>query len=285
MMKRRYIIYIAALLIAVGCDKSGSGEEANVGYSRLSIEASTNPTISMTTTRTEQAKYTIDEALIPTSDELSLTIEGSYIDPESGKTESLTRSYENLDAYNRAEDDCPPMLPAGDYTFTLSDGRETSEESATNPCFSGSTSLTLYAQDYDAEATISVTLQNSIIALDTSDTFDNYFAGGATLKLTTKGGATIDYDSTNYDPETILFVAPSTTLYLEGKGTKQNPTEDVDSAPTVTFAKSEIGTTTKGVLSRVIVDAANAGAGKISITLDDTITDIIYETIELNPIQ
>lgn len=281
---------MAALLLATSCTKSAStSDEPNIGYGRLAIEFSADSAITMTTTRSDSDKYYLDAALIPSQEEFVLTIEGSYIDSESGETKQLSRSYENLEAYNTAEsldgETAPPTLPAGDYTFTLSDGGDTAEESAMNVCFSGSTSITLYAQDFDATACVTVSMQNAAIALETSEYFDGYFAGGATLKLSTEGGASISYDSYDYDEQTILFVAPLTTLYLEGTATKQAPTEDPESAPTVTFVKSEIGSTTAGTLSRVVVDAAEAGGGKISIILDDTITEIIYETIELNPIQ
>ncbi|MFR9557013.1 MAG: DUF4493 domain-containing protein [Rikenellaceae bacterium] len=281
------LLYIAAVLFAISCNDTETGaEEPNIGYGRLAIETSTDNVITATTTRSDI--YYLSEDLLPSDDELTLYVEGIYIDSDSGETMTFSQGYESLDAYNESEEVdgvmCPPYLPAGDYVFTITDSSDDTVESATNACFTGSSDVTIYARDYNATANITLKLRNSIIAIETTEWFDNYFAGGATLKLSTESGSEIIYDSTSSDEENnaILFVPASTTLYLEGEGTKQSPTEDPSDASTVTFTKSSIGTTTAGILSRVAVDAATAGGSKITITLDDTITDISYETIELN---
>ncbi len=284
------IHYFAAALLLLGCSESVedlSSSQANVGYGRVYLSSTITNEVELSSTRSEEvSKYYIDDSLLPSSTDLSLIIDGDYIDAETGETMELFYYYESLDAYNTAEDVgelIPPYLPAGTYTFTLSDNKKTSVEGETNACFSGSKQITVVARDSDGQETISVTLQNSIITLSTTEEFDNYFEGGAKLTLSTEGGAEINYDSSLDLGEQYLFVAPDTKLYLEGEATKQDPDgSGSTSASTVTFTRIEIGTTTKGALSRVSVDAEETGGSMITIILDDTVESVGSDEIELN---
>lgn len=276
---RENLLYLSLLAtLFVGCstnDEATQGSE--MGYGSLAISALVEVGV-----ETRSDTYSIATELIPTSESLSITIEGLEADEQGSY---YYQKYDNLDAYNSAEDDgetqSPPMLLEGDYLVTLSNEVDPTAESATNALFEGSATMTVVARDYEKQETISVVLTNSIVRLETTTDFDNYFAGGATLTLSTDNGAELYLDTHNKS-EDILFVVAETTLYLEGEGVKQPATEDPDSGTSVTFTKSEIGTAAKGAMTTISVDAQETGGAYITITFDETIKYIDIP-IQLNP--
>lgn len=278
-MKNRFNILLTVALLAMACSKETTSD-AELGYGSVSLSVMTVSEVE-SSSDTRATTYTISSELLPATEDLYLTIEGEYIDPETLETVQFSNQYSNIDVYNEEL----PLLYAGTYTATVSDQKDISEESETNACFSGSVTFTVVARD-KISTTIPVNLQNSIVRLlSVTDNFKSYFENGAELTASTESGSTLLYthpDNSENEGK-ILFVAPDTKLYLEGWGQKQDPTES-SQATTSTFAKSEIGTTTANMMSTIEVDAAYAGGAQLEITFDNEIISVYESNIELNPI-
>ncbi len=286
--------YITTLFIAALC-ASCSTDEAQMpdsGYGAMRIELATNSTANITLSddamRSTLSTTEIPAEFIPTEDDFSLKITGSYYDYESDSYLDFEQEYDTLSAYNTAEVDednpslsHPPYLRAGEYTAVMESGEGVNVESATNAHFKGELSFTIRGRDYDATGTLTATLQNSMIMLTTTPYFESYFAGGATLTLSTTQTTSITIDTTDAESyDQMLFVSPATTLYLEGSGTKQP--QGNGSAESVTFTKTSIGTTSAQTLTTVVVDADDAGGKFIEVLLNDTSVEINEVDIDLN---
>ncbi len=288
-MRRLLYIYVALLFVA--CSE-GSTESPNTGEGRVEIALSSRSTAA--DSADDESRFEIPAELIPSEDQFSLTIEGSYTDPTTGEEMEYSQSFGSIEEYNTSGVDrtdgvtpTPPYLPAGDYTATIVGGGDAEgtieTESATNAIFGATVSFTVVARDLTAQLNINATLQNSIIRLEATDLFQSYYAGGSTLRLITEAGSQIEVTyplSDDYTQE-MLFVPAESKLYLEGEGVKQ-PTTGTATGTTVTFSKSYIGSTTACELATVIVDAATAGSTTITVTLDDTIDFTEKEDIDLN---
>lgn len=284
---KEIILCIMLAFAGISCSKQAEESSSlNIGEGRMAILLDTQSAITATTRSGDT--YELPEAVIPSEEDFSIAITGSYIDATTLETKSYSYSYESLEAYNTAEEmaggvKTPPFMPAGNYTATISNKGDESIENSTNACFAGSVDFTIEARITDGTATIMAKLQNSVVRVQTTTDFDSYFSGGATLILSTESGTTLTYSVPNEATEDeILFVSPGTTLYLEGSGVKDAPTENESSAPTVTFAKAAIGTAAAGEMSTVVVDAEEAGGTVLNITLDDTITSVTEQKTELN---
>ncbi len=276
-MNRLKVLIIVATL-AVACSKE-DGSDANVGYGSAKIVVTTDSVVAVGETRAD-SYYEIPSALLPSSADLVLSIVGEYVDPESGETKQFNSQYESLDAYNEDE----PLLYAGEYTATVSNYTDLAGEGETYACFSGSANFEVVART-TGSITIPATLQNSIVRITATSDFCNYYENGAELTASTDAGSTLLYshpDNSANDGK-ILFVAPETTLYLEGWGVKQNPTEST-TASTTTFVKSVIGQTVASQMSTISVDAGSTGGAGLTITLDDSITKVYEESVQLNPL-
>ncbi len=290
---KRVLLTLFAAATAVACSNSeeieASSQEYGVGRISLGVSASNAiEIIDSSESRATTSTVEIPAEFIPEADDFSLVITGTYYDPSSETYMDFYEEYESLSAYNNMEIDTddpsqynPPYLVAGTYTAVMEYGEGVDVESATNAHFKGTLEFEIVARDVDGVATITATLQNSMIKLTTTEYFKKYFEGGATLTLSTTQQSKIIVDTMDAESEEqFLFVSPETTLYLEGEGVKQDPGNG--SAPTVTFSKSAIGTTTAQTLSTVVVDADDAGGAAIEITMDDNYTEINEIDVDLH---
>lgn len=274
-----------ATLVASCSSSDNLEEQSNVGYGAVSIAMECDDVISTTAaTRSDEATYQIPTSVLPTSGaDFSLTLSGTYVDPDDGLTKDFYQTYTSLADFNEVS----PDLPAGDYFATLTDKRGTIDtESSTNAVFGGSTSFTIEARKYDSVAAITLTLLNSIIRLDATEYFDKYFEGGARIVLSTESGSELIYNTyasanDSSGDDAILFVAPATKLYIEGVATKQAATES-GTATSVTFAKTLVGYTTVATITSVSLEASEAGGSAIQITIDESVKEITPSDIELN---
>ncbi len=266
------------MTVVAGCSKEGSTSESsqNIGYATLSLGSDIQDAVSTAQSRATNGYFEIPSTLIPSLDDLKLTLKGEYTDPEDGIDKEYYGEFDNITAFNASEGGEGVTLPAGDYTATLSDGNDIDVESETNSCFGGEVTFTLVARDNDAEVEISVALLNSIISLSTTDYFDNYYTS-AELTVTTASGTEITFDpKADGNDDRLFFVKPNTTLTLKGSAVKSNGSD-------VTFSETEIGTTAPTTRSEIIVDASLVGGLSVTYSLDDSVTQLPEQSFELNP--
>ncbi len=292
-MKNRAYILLSILMAA--CSQAESVDptaERGEGRMTIGFDPREMVEISTSTRATEESEeldiYEIPAKLIPTAEEMQLTISGTYYPEDSDTLAEFYEEYESIAAYNTMESDesdpsikTPPYLPAGDYTATISNGKNPLYESETNASFSGSAEFTIYARDNNGKCKIEATLQNSIIRMTRTTLFDKYFAGGSTLTLSTEQGTELTVTTPSESTEEqILFVEPGTNIYFEGTAIKQDPGNGFP--PTVTFAKDMIGETTLAQMTTVIADIENVGGGPIYLYFDGTIAKSYDNTVDLN---
>ncbi len=276
---------VAAVAVSA-CDAPTDDEpQSSYGTGRVAIGVGVESNIALSV---KSSGYQIASELLPAYEDYSLRVTGTYTDSD-GVQQQYDQSFATLDEYNSAEQDLygdyhPIYLMAGEYYAEIIDNRDPSEESATNAHFAGEGSFTVEARGYDGSTNISLTLQNSIVRVSTTEEFRRYFVGGAEMTLSTTSGSQIvyTYDSTEESEEQILFLANGTELWIEGYATKQATTEDASTATTITFNKSMIGTTTKGKMNSVVIDAEGIGNAMIDIILNGEIVLSSDEDVELN---
>lgn len=265
MKKLRLSLLPLALLIVGGCSNQGN-EIATDGDGQVTFACTTQSSVEELTRAT--STYELPTALIPQEiDQFSLYLTGSYTDADTGEAATYEATYETLESYHSEL----PMLGAGNYTATISLG-DIDAEAMDAPCYEGTHSFEVVARKTSSE-TITTTLINSVVRMQSSDWFDNYYTDAA-FTLTTSTGNSFDFVPND---EQLLFLPPNTTLTLSGSATK------VSNGVAVTFPATTIGTTTARTIVTLVVEAGSVGGGSISITIDDTPIEITPIEIELNP--
>ncbi len=261
-MKTINILTLSALLLFVGCATSSS-TEVELGEGSVIFNCEASSTVNQTTRSTCE----LPSDLIPAVEDFSLEISGEYIDSESLATESYNTEYQSISDYNEAA----PMIPAGNYQATISHGTK-GAEGASCALFSGSTTFEVIARK-EISKSITASLTNSAIQVQTTEWFDNYYSD-VLLTITTAAGNSFDFTSND---EQLIFVDAASEITLKGSATK------AQTGTTVEWSESVIGTTEAQTLSTITVDASQAGGATISITFDQTLTEVTLDDTELNP--
>lgn len=259
----------ALALLLFGCAKE-TNLESQYGEGSVLFECVTEQSVGVTTKADDdtQTYYEIPAELIPSGDEFSLHLTGSYIDAETLETMSYDRVYTTLKDYN----DNIPLLSEGSYKAEISYGDMTIENEE-NPCFTGELEFEIYARLYD-EQTITASLSNSMIRLETDEWFDKYYSQ-AQFTITTS--AENEFEFTQGGEEAIYFVAPESTLTLKGSAINAQTGAEVE------FPETTIGETTKQTISTIVVNADQAASLSFNVSFNQTFTFITLDDIELNP--
>lgn len=261
MVKKLFILSLATLALATGCSKDEQQSSGQTG--QIEFATAVSNSIDMISVKSDEV-YTLDSSILPDTSLFSLTIESVTTDDGS----TYYNKFENISDYNT------PYLPTGTYKASISYG-DTEEEGVDLPCFYGETEFTIVARK-TIYVEISAMLSNSIIGLNTSEWFENYYPASS-FTVTTEAGSTFNFssDDDSYGNDK-YFVKPDSKLYLNGSATKTNGYD-------VVFQKEEIGQTSEQTLHNIIIDASQAGAGGITITLDNNpATSVDAQEVELN---
>ncbi len=170
-----YIILMSIALLFAGCANRGELSYlyvAEAGYGKMMFNISTESNI-----ETRSDRFELPERYIPSLEEIELRIVGTYLDADDGLAQKdYDQIFESVAAYN----ELLPYIPDGEYTAVV---EHTCAYSGA--IFAGSTQFTVVARRLDAEADLTVKLQNSAVTLSVTDIFRGYFSGGATLVVST----------------------------------------------------------------------------------------------------
>lgn len=253
-MKKYLLIPIAILILSVGCSK-----EENTTTERGVGQVKFTPAISLSVET--RATTELPETVIPDAGDFWLLIKGK---PDT-ETADFSAEYEQFRSYDK------PYMASGDYTATIRYGDPT-QEGATAYCYEGTQDFTILARQ-TIQQSINASLVNSVISLSCSEMFNKYYTD-AEFIVRTESGNEFKFTSSSSD---MIFVKAESKLFLRGTATKsQNGVE-------IEFPEHEIGSTTARTWHKIEVDASQVGQGSIDIRLDDTLTPIEAEEIELNP--
>lgn len=269
---KRTLVIVTAALAVVGCNR-GDGTattSTNEELGQVSFSCSIEGGVAITTKSTKtESLYEIPENLIPSSDDLTLNISGSYTDPDSEEEKSYSYGPLLLSTYSSYT---PYMYVGSDYLATFSYGNA-DDEGESMPYFYGDVTFDIIARGSTTEE-VEVSLSNSMIALEVvDDIFMNYYSD-ASFTVTTGAGNSFEFVVPD---DKVIFVQAGTSLTLSGSATRNGAS--------VIFNSTTLGTTTAAqTLHTIEINVGTSiGGGDINIILDDNVVEMDVTTIEVNP--
>lgn len=258
-MKKYLLILTTLALLGGGCSKEES-PETTAGEGSVEFQATTSYEVESQTTR---AQISLPANCKPANSNFKLVVKGK----EGTATEEYLAEYTTIGEYTA------PFMPGGEYTATISYG-DPEQEGGTAFCYQGALDFTILARK-TIQKTITASLTNSAISLECGEWFKKYYSE-AQFVVQTEAGNNFSFTEASL-AGTPIFVKPGTKLLLKGTAVKaQNGVK-------VEFPQQQIGVTTARTWHKIRIDASQAGQGSISIRLDDTLTEVPPQEVELNP--
>lgn len=250
-------ISLLASLTFSSCSKTGEKTGDDLG--KMEVVLTTSTAVEAVT---KASTFELPAGLIPTESDFNLTITG-ITNP------SFSKSYDNLLAYNAEL----PWLDIADYSFKVTSG-DPQEEGIDKPCFEGEASPVTVHSRTSIVQPITATLANSIFSFEVTEWFKEYYSNASFVILPSNGGMY----SFNETSKPLVFVQPGSTLRIKGTATK------ISNGARVKFPITNItGVTTARTLSTVVLDMEDASTMSVSVTFNETITDLPVNEVELNP--
>ena len=198
----------------------------------------------------------------PAAEAFDLTIEGV------GHTYS--KHYEAIAEFNEGDN----YLHLGNYKATVTAGSLT-EEGYDKATFVGSADFSVSARE-KSDVQITAYIANTLVKVETTEAFNDYFVGGAKFQLTTAAGNTFDVTGKT-EP---LFIAPA-EFKINGTAVKQSIQSGAEGS-TVTLPEYKLASPAAQTLYTIKFDVENAGKATINITLNETLVDSFEIDEELN---
>ena len=198
----------------------------------------------------------------PAAEAFDLTIEGV------GHTYS--KHYAAIAEFNEGDN----YLRLGNYKATVTAGSLT-EEGFDKATFVGSADFAVAARA-NTDVNITAYIANTLVKVETTEAFNEYFVGGANFQLTTAAGNTFDVTGKT-EP---VFIAPA-EFKINGTATKQ-PVQSGAQGSTITLPEYKLSAPAARTFYTIKFDVKNAGKATIDITLNETLVDSIEIDEELN---
>lgn len=253
-MKKFFTIATLVALSLVSCaeEQSQSGVE---GEGRVKINLSIDNVVEVT------RATTAIECETPSQEDFSVTIEGV----DHTFSESFASIAELNDYY----------LVGGQYKATVVAG-DVTEEGYNKPVFVGSQKFTILPRK-QIEAEVVAYIANTLVKVEVTEAFANYFVGGYTFDVVTEAGNTFEDVTANAN---LLFVAPA-SFTVKGTATKQ-ANQSGSEGVTVTLPEFKAESVEAQTLYTVKFDVEHAGQATLTITLnDEPVKSVVIDT-ELN---
>ena len=248
-MKNIFLCAVFALLFA-SCQNDNSQSIAS-RKGRIAITATTSGDVA---TR-EGVMLTT-----PNISELSLVIAGA----EESKSWSSISQYDYTQEY----------FTAGDYTVTISYGQSTAE-GYNAPYYTASEAVKVLDRDRTTTVALTAKLSNAIVAIKTTEAFDNYFPVSEFTVTTSSNTFEVDKLSTDH-----LFVAAGQSVAIDCTCIRQS---NIPTGKSERLATQTIPSTAATTRYVVTYDLSTVGGVTITVKLNDTIIDTIEFENELNP--
>ena len=128
----------------------------------------------------------------------------------------------------------------------------------------------------NTNVTITATIANAVVKVETTENFERYFAAGHTFTLTTAAGNEFDVTA----QEELLFIAPA-EFSVVGTAVKQAAQSGKEGV-TVTLREFKQSDVKAQTLYTVKFDVETAGSATLNITLNETLVESIDIEQELN---
>ena len=162
----------------------------------------------------------------------------------------------------------PLSLRLGNYTAKALYG-SCLEEGFDKPCFEGSEAFAITDAN-PKTVTVTVKLANCLVKIATTDAFRNYYSDYS-FTLTTQAGTSIPF----VKGETRAAFVDATGFSLSGTLTNQAGKEQ-------SLANVEFKNLNSASCYTLKIDAPNIGSGTISISFDDSVTDVELGQVDIN---
>uniref|UniRef100_UPI004055A9B7 DUF4493 domain-containing protein n=1 Tax=Alistipes sp. TaxID=1872444 RepID=UPI004055A9B7 len=235
-----------AMVLAVVATACYNGEDQSISQSgKMTINATTRSEVS---SEESSSNGTFTLPSVPKADDLKVEI--------SGHGELLT--WNTLKEFSNDK----RTFTSDTYTVTLSHG-EKGVEGWSKPYFEGSATVLVPGYGLTADVNVEVLLQNSIVAIETTDNFNGYFPQSS-FKV-----KTIDWDAAKDEP--LFMNAGEVTITCTA--TRQTGT--------TTELQSNI-TLKPTTRHKVVFDLSTAGNCVVNVVFDDKIVETIELDVELN---
>lgn len=253
---KKGLYYILLVLVLSSCDKATiniTSSEGSVTFTSKCVESI------LVSESAKSSTFTLDQRLVPTEKDFTLKIPSEY--------SSISYNYASFADIDTL------LLSEGFYTAQINYGDDTLEGDSCSS-FYGELDFEVVARKVTKE-NITASLSRSMFSLDCSDWFKAYYPE-YDLKVTTESGTEFDFDELSNGTLT-YFIRSNSAVYLNGTATKTNGYD-------VTFNKTKIlDASSLQTLHKITVDAAQAGGGYITISVDLDLTEIPAIELELNP--
>ena len=197
----------------------------------------------------------------PAASEFALKIEGI--------SHTFSMEYATIAEFN--EDG---YLHGGTYKASVVAGN-IAEEGLDKATFTGETEFTVEPRK-SSDVNITATIANTLVKVETTEAFDNYFVGGHTFELESAAGNKFDLTSVS-EP---LFIAPA-AFTIKGSATKQANHSGAEGA-TITLPEYKMENPAATTLYTVKFDVKDSGRATLEITLNETLVESIDIEQELN---
>ena len=249
-MKKVSLFAITALLF-VACQKDNS-EQVTTGEGRIAITASASGEL---TTRAEGV-----QVATPQLSDFSLLITGK----------NFEKSWNSLTDY-RTDDE---RYASGHYTVSIACG-DGSEEGYDLPAFAASKTAEVLDRNRTTEVALTATVANAIVAIQTTESFNNYFPVSEFTVTTTSNSFEYDKQSAKH-----LFVAPAQDVKIDCSCIRQS---NLAANKSEKLATQTIANTAAATRYVITYDLSTVGGVAITVKLNQTIIDTIEVETELNP--
>ena len=165
-------------------------------------------------------------------------------------------------------------LYGGTYKATVTAG-DVAEEGYDKATFVGVKEFAVEARQ-KTEVEITAYIANTLVKVETTETFNNYFVGGRSLELTTNSGNKFDVTA-QAEP---LFIEPK-TFAINGTAVKQ-PNQSGAEGTTITLPEYKMENPQAQTYYTIKFDVKDAGRATLEITINDDVVESIDIEQELN---
>lgn len=186
-----------------------------------------------------------------------------------GVSHTYAEEYETIAEFNEEN-----HLYGGTYKATVTAG-DVAEEGYDKATFVGVKEFAVEARQ-KTEVVITAYIANTLVKVETTEAFNNYFVGGHSLELTTNSGNKFDVTA-QAEP---LFIEPK-TFAINGTAVKQANQSGTQGA-TITLPEYKMENPQAQRYYTIKFDVKDAGRATLEVTINDDVVESIDIEQELN---
>lgn len=265
---KKLLFFSLVAMLAMACSKDDDQTAVACPEGTGIVSLGVKPALSVEGTRAQVELPA--GTTVPSGGEFALAITS-----QDSATGFSGETWSSVNSFN--ENYKKTYFKAGVYNAVVEWGTP-SEEGENKPYFKGELQYNVVARQLTT-VTIPAKLANSIVKVEFTDTFKNYFENGANMTITSGNGNSwsVDYTTSPY-----IFVESGKELVIAGEATKQKPSASVD-AQTVKF-EDVAKTMSACTMYTYTYDVSTAGSVTVTVEITNEPLEeiVVSEGEELN---